>query len=62
MSIIKQLQDIAKFTEKKYPNEEYKNGTFNDKLWMNLYLSYNVLSSSLGIGIANESCKCRYRF
>lgn len=37
ISIIKQLQDIAKFTKEKYPEEEYNNGTYWDKLWMNIY-------------------------
>lgn len=37
ISIIKQLQDIAKFTDEKYPNEEYKKGTAKDKFWMNYY-------------------------
>jgi len=37
ISIIKQLQDIAKFTEEKFPEQEYKNGTFWDKLLMNWY-------------------------
>lgn len=37
ISIIKQLQDIAKFTKEKYPEQEYKNGTPWDKFWMNIY-------------------------
>jgi hypothetical protein len=37
ISIIKQLQDIVKFIEEKYSDEEYKNGGFCDKFWMNIF-------------------------